>query len=175
MEDKDQIDFHGQYHDCRCSGVTKSQGTNSHDIDLVILEYSGFNARGVDPLFMSEICCSLGYYKPRVCARDYSWNARRNLFGCVFIIEIFLFGEYIICWSLHCRHNEHDGVSNHQPHHRFLNRVFEAQVKENIKAPRHWPLWGEVTGDRTSHYLSQCWPRFMSLYSFTRPQRVMSV
>ena len=24
----------------------------------------------------------------------------------------------------------------------------QAQVKENIKAPRHWPLWGEFTGDR---------------------------
>ena len=22
------------------------------------------------------------------------------------------------------------------------------QIKENIKAPRHWPLWGEFTGDR---------------------------
>ena len=26
--------------------------------------------------------------------------------------------------------------------------VFQAQTKENIKAPRHWPLWGEFTGDR---------------------------
>ena len=24
----------------------------------------------------------------------------------------------------------------------------EAQIKENIKAPHHWPLWGESTGDR---------------------------
>ena len=23
----------------------------------------------------------------------------------------------------------------------------QAQIKENIKAPRHWPLWGEFTGD----------------------------
>ena len=22
------------------------------------------------------------------------------------------------------------------------------QIKENVKIPRHWPLWGEVTGDR---------------------------
>ena len=21
-------------------------------------------------------------------------------------------------------------------------------IKDNIKAPRHWPLWGEFTGDR---------------------------
>ena len=26
--------------------------------------------------------------------------------------------------------------------------VFQAQIKENIKAPRHWPLWGEYTDDR---------------------------
>ena len=24
----------------------------------------------------------------------------------------------------------------------------QAQIKENIKAPRHWPLCGEFTGDR---------------------------
>ena len=23
-----------------------------------------------------------------------------------------------------------------------------AKIKENIKAPRHWPLWGESTGDQ---------------------------
>ena len=23
----------------------------------------------------------------------------------------------------------------------------QAQIKRNIKAPRHWPLWGEFTGD----------------------------
>ena len=26
--------------------------------------------------------------------------------------------------------------------------VIQAQIKENIKAPRHWPLCGEFTGDR---------------------------
>ena len=24
----------------------------------------------------------------------------------------------------------------------------QAQIKENLKAPRPWPLWGEFTGDR---------------------------
>ena len=50
--------------------------------------------------------------------------------------------------TLHWRHNERYGVSNHQPHDCFLNRLFKAQIKENIKAPRHWPSWGEFTGDR---------------------------
>ena len=26
--------------------------------------------------------------------------------------------------------------------------LIQAQIKENIKAPPHWPLWGEFTGDR---------------------------
>ena len=24
----------------------------------------------------------------------------------------------------------------------------QAQVKENVKAPRHWPFWEEFTGDQ---------------------------
>ena len=49
--------------------------------------------------------------------------------------------------SLQWRHNDYGGVSNHQPHGCLLNRVFfQAQIKENIKDPRHWPLCGEFTG-----------------------------
>ena len=46
------------------------------------------------------------------------------------------------------RHNEHFGVSNHQPHHCLLSRLFKAQIRENIKALRRWPLCREFTGDR---------------------------
>ena len=46
------------------------------------------------------------------------------------------------------RHNGRGCVSNHQPHDCLLNRLFKAHIKENIKAPRHWPLWGKFTGDR---------------------------
>ena len=28
----------------------------------------------------------------------------------------------------------------------FTQPFVQAQIKENIKAPRHWPLWGEFTG-----------------------------
>ena len=32
---------------------------------------------------------------------------------------------------------------------RLLTQPFiHAQIKESIKTPRHWPLWGEFTGDR---------------------------
>ena len=30
----------------------------------------------------------------------------------------------------------------------FTQAFIQAQIKENIKAPRYWPLWGEFTGDR---------------------------
>ena len=43
--------------------------------------------------------------------------------------------------TLEWRHNARDSVSNHQPHDCLLNRCFR-QIKENIKAPRHWPLRG---------------------------------
>ena len=40
-------------------------------------------------------------------------------------------------------------ITIHQPHDCLLNRFNQAQIKENIKAPRHWPLWGgfTVTGE----------------------------
>ena len=30
----------------------------------------------------------------------------------------------------------------------FAQPFRQTQIKENTKAPRHWPLWGEFTGDR---------------------------
>ena len=30
----------------------------------------------------------------------------------------------------------------------FAQLLVQAQIKENIKAPRHWPLWGEFTANR---------------------------
>ena len=50
--------------------------------------------------------------------------------------------------SLQWRHNGRDSSSDHQPHDCLLNHLFKAQIKENIKASRHWPLWREFTGDR---------------------------
>ena len=47
--------------------------------------------------------------------------------------------------TLQWRHNDHDSVSNHQPHGCLLNRLFRRRSR-NIKAPRHWPLWGEFSG-----------------------------
>ena len=54
--------------------------------------------------------------------------------------------SWFIYKSLQWRLNERDCVSNHQPHDCLLNRLFKAQIKENINASRHWPLCGEFTG-----------------------------
>ena len=50
--------------------------------------------------------------------------------------------------TLQWSHNELVGVSNHEPHECLLNRLFKAQIKENIKAPSHRPLCGELTSDQ---------------------------
>ena len=50
--------------------------------------------------------------------------------------------------SLQWRHNEPDGVSNHGVSVVFSQLFLYVQIKENTKAPRHWPLWGEFTGDQ---------------------------
>ena len=42
--------------------------------------------------------------------------------------------------TLQWLHNDRNGVGNHQPHDCLLNRLFKAQIKENIKALRHWLL-----------------------------------
>ena len=36
-------------------------------------------------------------------------------------------------WSSQWRHNEHNGVSNHQPHHCLLNRLFRRRSKKTSK------------------------------------------
>ena len=50
--------------------------------------------------------------------------------------------------TLQWRNNGRDGVSNHQPHDCLLNHLFRRRSKKNIKAPHHWPLCVEFTGDR---------------------------
>ena len=35
--------------------------------------------------------------------------------------------------SLHWRHNDHDGVSNHQPHHWLLNRLYRRRSRKTSK------------------------------------------
>ena len=62
--------------------------------------------------------------------------------------------------TLQWRHNERVGVSNHRFHDCLLNRLFKAQIKENIKAPRYWRYDEHSAGEvrlkamgKTSPYL----------------------
>ena len=54
-------------------------------------------------------------------------------------------------------HNEHDGVSNHQPHDCLLNRLFKAQIKETSKlrvtglCAGNSPVTGEIPTQRASN------------------------
>ena len=64
-------------------------------------------------------------------------------------------------------HNECDSVSNHQRLDCLLNRSLRRRSKKLIKAPSHWPLRGESTGDRrialTKGQYSPKWFHLMSL------------
>ena len=51
--------------------------------------------------------------------------------------------------SLLWRHYGHNGGRIKSPTSRLFTQSFiQAQIKENIKAPRHWPLCGEFIGDQ---------------------------
>ena len=71
---------------------------------------------------------------------------------CALVVFLVLFSSTCTCrwperstlWQW--RHNEPDGVSNHQPHNCLPNRLFRHRSKKTSK--RHWPLCGEFTGDR---------------------------
>ena len=74
-------------------------------------------------------------------------------------------------YSLQWRHNERDGVSN-------CSTI--GSGKENIEAPRHWPLWGEFTGDRDRrkyfHLMTlSCKGRHLAFYNFQNRQTVFLV
>ena len=54
--------------------------------------------------------------------------------------------------ALQWRHNDHDGVSNHRSLDCLLKRLIGRRTKNKIKAPLHWPLWGESTDHQESCY-----------------------
>ena len=50
----------------------------------------------------------------------------------------------------------------------FTQPFIQAQMKENIKAPRHWPLCGEFTGDRWIPRTNVLRVRLMTSSSLTK-------
>ena len=61
--------------------------------------------------------------------------------------------------TLQWGHNGQYGVSYQQPHDCLLvySSYIQAQINENIKAPRHWPLCGKFTGDRWIPHTNGQW------------------
>ena len=59
------------------------------------------------------------------------------------ILVVNIFSLLCVYVSLQWRHNERDGVWNHRRLNCLLNCYFRRRSQQNIKAPPHWPLWGE--------------------------------
>ena len=80
----------------------------------------------------------------------FSASCCEQVFHCRIVACIHMCYTYVqMTYALQWRHNGHNDVSNHQRHHCLFTQPFiQAQIKENIKAPRHWPLCGEFTGHR---------------------------
>ena len=58
----------------------------------------------------------------------------------------YIYQTMAVC-LLQWRHNGREGVRlSASP--LFTQPFIQVQIEENIKAPRHWPLCGEFTGDR---------------------------
>ena len=108
-------------------------------------------------------------------------QAKRNFIAnplelCIFSIKpLILRMSLLSIITLLWRHNDRGGVSNHQPRDCFLNRLFRRGSKK-IKTPRHWPLFGEVTGDqwlpRTNGQKPQNWPVLRCDHNLTSSEGV---
>ena len=64
--------------------------------------------------------------------------------------------------ALHWRHNDHDGVSNHQPHGCLLNRLFADQRKHQSSASLAF-VWGIHRGPVNSPHK---WPVTRKMFTF---------
>ena len=69
----------------------------------------------------------------------------------------FLFANQPFKWAVQLRHNEHDGISNHQPHDCLINCLFRRISKKTTK-PRvtglcvgNPPVTGEIPAQRASY------------------------
>ena len=71
------------------------------------------------------------------------------LIGFIDILSGYLTGDEAVV-RLPVRHRHYSDIMRAiSPGYRLFAQPFvQAQIKENIKALRHWPLWGESTGDR---------------------------
>ena len=61
------------------------------------------------------------------------WIKVISWFAFQFTDEYYFILSKLMAWTLQWRHNERDGVSNHQPHVCSLNRLFRRRSKETSK------------------------------------------
>ena len=65
----------------------------------------------------------------------------------LFVVCLLTRPHHILVFMLYMRTLSHTGIRLNSPASRlFIQRFIEAQIKEDIKAPRNWPLYGEFTG-----------------------------
>ena len=74
-------------------------------------------------MHMFVLCCILSLF-------DY---ALAYILYCYIAVIIMLFLCYDVILALHWRHNDHVGVSNHQPRDCLLNRLFRRRTKKTSK------------------------------------------
>ena len=66
--------------------------------------------------------------------------------------------------ALHWRHNQRDRWRLKSQAFQLFTQLFvQVQIEENIKAPRHWPLWGKFNGDRWISRTKSQWRGFFFL------------
>ena len=53
----------------------------------------------------------------------------------------------LFCFSIQRRHTGRDGFLKSPASRLFTQPFIQTHIKENIKAPHHWPLCGEFTWD----------------------------
>ena len=119
--------------------------------------------------FIFSLVSNLAYIDHSLCQiwsvyMQYMWrydHSNKCLFLVIQQAEVLLnfFGECTHSWNRRCwyiHHNSyaqplqwrHNGRLKTPASPLFTQPFIQAQIKENIKAPRHWPLCGEFTGDR---------------------------
>ena len=65
--------------------------------------------------------------------RRLTWNESNMSWSFIAKTMFFLWPWWDGCLSLHWRHNDHDGVSNHQRHDCLLSRLFRCRSKKTSK------------------------------------------
>ena len=94
------------------------------------------------------------HYKHKITYRGmkrFSENAFRMIWTNMFPLKQDLWTHRFHAWNKQWeKHKEMCGVAHLDTavSRLFTQQFIQAEIKENIKAPRHWPLWGEFTGDR---------------------------